>query len=77
MSLSFGTRAARELSELSLEDPGFAARISSSLADSRFDALVALSPENFHYVSAVWMPMARGYLDRQNLAIWPRNDRRG
>lgn len=47
-------------------------RLDRAMTDLGLDVAVALGPENFHYLSGVWLPMARGYLDRQNIAVWRR-----
>lgn len=63
----------KRLSELDVAPVPLTERMNGAVASSGFDAVVALGPENFQYLSGVWMPMARGYLDRQNLVIWPAN----
>jgi len=72
MSATMAAEAAKALGDLTTEDPVFEERVSAAIAGTELDLVVALSPENFQYLSGVWMPMARGYLDRHNLALWPR-----
>lgn len=60
------------LEELDNVQPQVADRLRQAMAIHNLDAVVALGPENFQYISGVWLPMARGYLDRQNIAVWPR-----
>jgi Xaa-Pro aminopeptidase len=40
--------------------------------DAGWDALVALGVENVQYCSGAWVPYARGYLDRPNIVVWPK-----
>lgn len=60
----------KKLEDIKDPKPSVAGRIEPKMQAAGLDAVVALGPENFQYLSGVWLPMARGYLDRQNLALW-------
>lgn len=50
-----------------------AEKIDRAVDGAGLDALVALGVENVHYCSGAWVPYARGYLDRPNLVVWPKD----
>jgi Xaa-Pro aminopeptidase len=47
-------------------------KIDAALAETDWDGLVVLGPENVQYLSGAWIPYARAYLDRPNIVVWPR-----
>ncbi len=47
-------------------------KLEQAVASTKWDALVAIGVENVQYCSGAWLPYARGYLDRQNIVVWPR-----
>ena len=48
-------------------------RLNLLLADSEFDAVVAVSPENVPYTSGVFIGTQRSIRDRLALTLWPRS----
>lgn len=47
-------------------------KIAKAMESTKWNALVAIGVENVQYCSGAWLPYARGYLDRQNVVVWPR-----
>ncbi|HBY96055.1 MAG: Xaa-Pro peptidase family protein [Ardenticatenaceae bacterium] len=48
-------------------------RLNTFLADSDFDVVVAVSPENVPYTSGVFIWSQRGIRDRLALTVWPKS----
>ncbi len=48
-------------------------RINTSLADSPFDVVVAVSPENTRYSAGVWIATQQTLRDRLALVVWPKS----
>jgi Xaa-Pro aminopeptidase len=48
------------------------ARIESALANSDYDAIVALGYASFQYLSGYWFPYGRSFPYRPSIVIWPR-----
>lgn len=62
--------AVEERTDLEIRSPQD--KLRHSLASASWDALVVLGVENVQYCSGAWLPYARGYLDRQNIVVWPK-----
>ena len=47
-------------------------KIQEGISSTDWDALVVLGVENVQYCSGAYLAYARGYLDRPNIVVWPR-----
>lgn len=47
-------------------------KIREGIAATDWDALVVIGVENVQYCSGAYLAYARGYLDRPNIVVWPR-----
>lgn len=46
-------------------------KVNAAIKENGWSALVVLGVENMFWSAGAWIPNAKGYLDRQNIVVWP------